>query len=69
MPAKASTATVATSYSTIALTNPGGIRTDLRPRGPGGTVTYSDVYAVQPFGNPLVTLDSMEIFVPRPIEE
>ncbi len=42
--------------ATIALTNPGGIRTDLRPRGPGGTVTYSDVYAVQPFGNTLVTL-------------
>lgn len=42
--------------ATIALTNPGGIRTDLRPRGTDGTVSYSDVYAAQPFGNTLVTL-------------
>ena len=40
----------------VALTNPGGIRTDLRARGPGGAVTYGDVYAAQPFGNTLVTL-------------
>lgn len=40
----------------IAFTNTGGIRTDLRPRAPGGTVTYGDVFAMQPFGNALVTL-------------
>lgn len=40
----------------IAFTNPGGIRTDLRPRRDGGTVTYADLYSVQPFGNTLVTL-------------
>ena len=36
----------------IALTNPGGIRTDLR----AGTVTYADLFAVQPFGNSLVRM-------------
>jgi 5'-nucleotidase len=36
----------------IAFTNPGGIRTDLR----AGTVTYADLFAVQPFGNSLVRL-------------
>jgi 5'-nucleotidase len=39
----------------IALTNPGGIRTDLLPQA-GGAVTYGDVFAMQPFGNTLVTL-------------
>ncbi|HEY7060402.1 MAG TPA: bifunctional metallophosphatase/5'-nucleotidase [Chloroflexota bacterium] len=36
----------------IAATNPGGIRTDLH----AGTVTYADLFAVQPFGNSLVTM-------------
>ncbi len=40
----------------IAFTNPGGIRTDLRPGRDDGAVTYADAYAVQPFGNRLVTL-------------
>jgi 5'-nucleotidase len=40
----------------IAFTNPGGIRTELRPRGIDGTVNHADIYAVQPFGNVLVTL-------------
>lgn len=39
----------------IAFTNPGGIRTDLRPRA-DGAVTYGDAFAMQPFGNTLVTL-------------
>jgi 5'-nucleotidase len=39
----------------IALTNPGGIRTDLQPRA-NGAVTYADVFEMQPFGNALVTL-------------
>jgi 5'-nucleotidase len=39
----------------VAFTNPGGIRTDLRPRD-GGAVTYADLFAVQPFGNTLVTM-------------
>lgn len=36
----------------IALTNPGGIRDDIR----AGEVTYADLFAVQPFGNGLVTM-------------
>lgn len=38
----------------IALMNPGGIRADLNP-GADGTVTFGDIYAVQPFGNSVVT--------------
>ncbi|MFN7887803.1 MAG: 5'-nucleotidase C-terminal domain-containing protein, partial [Betaproteobacteria bacterium] len=44
-----------TNGAQIAFTNPGGIRTDLRPRS-GGAVTYGDAFAMQPFGNALVTL-------------
>ncbi|MGH6622921.1 MAG: bifunctional metallophosphatase/5'-nucleotidase [Burkholderiaceae bacterium] len=40
----------------IALTNPGGVRTDLRASGTDGIVTYADAFSVQPFGNGLVTL-------------
>jgi 5'-nucleotidase len=40
----------------IALTNPGGIRTDVTRKG-DGTVTYADVFASQPFRNQLVTLN------------
>jgi 5'-nucleotidase len=39
-----------------ALMNPGGIRADLRASGPDGQVLYADLFAVQPFGNTLVTL-------------
>lgn len=39
----------------IAVTNPGGIRTDISSR-EDGTVTYADVFASQPFRNQLVTL-------------
>lgn len=38
----------------IALMNPGGIRADLTPKA-DGTVTFGDIYAVQPFGNTVVT--------------
>jgi 5'-nucleotidase len=42
----------------IALMNPGGIRTDLPPAGPnpGKTVSYGDIFTVQPFGNSLVVM-------------
>jgi 5'-nucleotidase len=43
----------------IALMNPFGIRADLFAHGPNktdGAVTYADAFAVQPFGNYLVTL-------------
>ena len=39
----------------IALTNPGGIRTDI-PWKPDGAVNYADIFASQPFRNQLVTL-------------
>lgn len=39
----------------VALMNPGGVRADLAPR-EGGQVTFGDIYAVQPFGNTLVTM-------------
>jgi 5'-nucleotidase len=42
----------------IAMTNPGGLRTDLStaPASAGRAVTYGEVFAAQPFGNTLVTL-------------
>ncbi len=40
----------------IAVTNPGGIRADLPKKAEDGTVTYGDIFAVQPFANNLVTL-------------
>jgi 5'-nucleotidase len=40
----------------MAFMNPGGIRGDLIPR-PDKSVTYSQVFGVQPFGNLLVTMD------------
>jgi 5'-nucleotidase len=40
----------------IAFTNPGGVRASLHASGDGGTVTYADAYATQPFGNSLVTM-------------
>jgi 5'-nucleotidase len=39
----------------IAMTNPGGIRTDIEKKG-DGTVSYADVFASQPFRNQLVTM-------------
>ncbi|MFO0272896.1 MAG: bifunctional metallophosphatase/5'-nucleotidase [Betaproteobacteria bacterium] len=39
-----------------AFTNPGGVRSNLRPRGADGHVTYGDLFTMQPFGNSLVTL-------------
>lgn len=40
----------------VAVTNPGGIRTDLPRAAADGTVTYGEIFATQPFGNNLVTL-------------
>jgi 5'-nucleotidase len=38
----------------VAFTNSGGIRSDLVPSGPDGTVTYGDVFNILPFGNIVV---------------
>ena len=43
-----------TAGAQIALTNPFGVRAPLVP-GPAGAVKYGDIYAVQPFGNTLIT--------------
>ena len=41
----------------IAFMNEGGVRTDLVPAAPDGIVTFGQIYAVQPFGNVLLTMD------------
>jgi 5'-nucleotidase len=41
----------------IAFMNEGGVRTDLVPETADGTVTFAQIYAVQPFGNVLMTMD------------
>ena len=51
----AATSGEANGLAAIALTNPGGIRTDI-PRKQDGVVSYADVFASQPFRNQLVTL-------------
>jgi 5'-nucleotidase len=51
----AATSEPARGGAVIAMTNPGGIRSDLARREDGG-VTYSDVFASQPFRNQLVTV-------------
>lgn len=44
----------------LALMNPGGVRTDLRCAAtPPCTVTYADLYAMQPYGTNLVDLDAL----------
>jgi 5'-nucleotidase len=40
----------------IAFMNPGGIRAGLAMRAPEGAVSYGDAFAMQPFGNSLVTM-------------
>ncbi|HLZ01906.1 MAG TPA: bifunctional metallophosphatase/5'-nucleotidase [Bradyrhizobium sp.] len=52
----AATASEGDGGAVMAMTNPGGIRTDIEKRG-DGTVTYADVFASQPFRNQLVTLN------------
>ncbi len=54
------TASAATGNAVMAFMNPGGIRTDLIYAASGteadGEVTYGEAFAVQPFGNSLVTM-------------
>jgi 5'-nucleotidase len=51
----AATASEKTGGAVIALTNPGGIRSDVTRR-EDGAVSYGDVFAAQPFRNQLVTM-------------
>ncbi len=52
----------------IALTNPFGIRTSLVP-GANGEVTFGQLYAVQPFGNTLVTMTMTGAQIERVVED
>jgi 5'-nucleotidase len=59
--ADAQLAATETNGAQLAMTNPGGVRTDLTfagsPAGEGdGVVTYGEAYAVQPFGNIMQTM-------------
>lgn len=45
--------TAGPAHAQIALINETGLRTDLRPQ--DGWITYGDLFAIQPFGNRLVT--------------
>jgi len=51
----AATSAAANGGAVIAMTNPGGVRTDI-VRKEDGTATYADLFASQPFRNQLVTL-------------
>ncbi len=51
----AATASEKDGGAVIAMTNPGGIRTDIEKKG-DGTVTYAELFASQPFRNQLVTV-------------
>ena len=44
-------ARAAAGRADVAFMNSGGIRSDLVPSGPNGTITYSDLFNVLPFGN------------------
>ena len=52
----AATAAADKGAAVIAMTNPGGIRTDLTRHENGSPVTYAEVFASQPFRNQLVTV-------------
>ena len=64
----AATSAEIASGAEIAFTNPGGVRTEL-PYQAGGAVTFADVFAVQPFGNSLVTLDLTGRQIERLLEQ
>jgi 5'-nucleotidase len=53
--------------ATIAFTNPGGIRIDLKKA--DGAVTYADLFSSQPFSNTLVTLTLTGLQLKRALEQ
>ncbi len=53
----------------IAVTNPGGIRTDIARKQGDGTVSYADLFASQPFRNQLVTLTLTGAQLKRALEQ
>lgn len=64
----AATRAESASGAEIAFTNPGGVRTDLPYRN-DGVVTYADLFAVQPFGNSLVTMELTGAQIERMLEQ
>ena len=61
----ADTAGATTGNAVVAFMNPGGIRTDLD----AGDITFGDAFAVQPFGNSLVTLTLTGAQIDRVLEQ
>jgi 5'-nucleotidase len=61
----ADTASAITGSAVVAFMNPGGIRTDIDP----GDITFADAFAVQPFGNSLVTLTLTGAQIDRALEQ
>ncbi len=53
----------------IAFMNPGGLRADLIASGAGNSVTYGDLYAVQPFGNNMTVMDMTGAQIKAMLEE
>ena len=60
---------LAASRADFAITNPGGLRAPLASRQADGAVTFGDLYAVQPFGNNLVTMTLTGAQVLRALEQ
>jgi 5'-nucleotidase len=61
----ASTAPDGRGNAVVAFMNPGGIRTDLD----AGDITYGEAFAVQPFGNSLVTMTLTGAQIDRVLEQ
>jgi 5'-nucleotidase len=69
----AATAPPVAGGAVVAFMNPGGIRADLLAAATGnegeGNVTYAEAFAVQPFGNTLVTLTLTGAQIERLLEQ
>jgi 5'-nucleotidase len=61
----AATAPAGFGEAVVAFMNPGGIRTDLD----AGDITYGEAFAVQPFGNSLVTMTLTGAQIDRALEQ
>ncbi len=61
----ADTASAGTGNAVVAFMNPGGIRTDID----AGDVTFAEAFAVQPFGNSLVTMTLTGAQIDRALEQ
>jgi len=64
----AATAAPDAGAAVIAMTNPGGIRTDL-VKHDDGSVTYAELYATQPFRNALVTMSLSGAQIKQALEQ